>query len=82
MSRAPEHTRPDLYSRVTAQIVEDLQRGVRRHAGGLVEQQHAVDAPARAAHLRDRHSLSWLRSDATASSISFDRRMPDSIESS
>jgi hypothetical protein len=29
MSRAPEHTRPDLYSRVTAQIVEDLQRGVR-----------------------------------------------------
>ncbi|WP_049758178.1 ArdC-like ssDNA-binding domain-containing protein [Phenylobacterium zucineum] len=29
MSRAPEHTRPDLYSRVTAQIIEDLQRGVR-----------------------------------------------------
>lgn len=29
MSRAPEHTRPDLYSRVTAQIVEDLRRGVR-----------------------------------------------------
>ena len=29
MSRAPESSRPDLYSRVTAQIVEDLQRGVR-----------------------------------------------------
>lgn len=29
MSRAPEHARPDLYSRVTAQIIEDLQRGVR-----------------------------------------------------
>ena len=29
MSRAPEHSRPDLYSRVTQQIVEDLQRGVR-----------------------------------------------------
>ena len=29
MSRAPETSRPDLYSRVTAQIVEDLQKGVR-----------------------------------------------------
>ena len=29
MSRAPEHTRPDLYSRVTQAIVEDLKRGVR-----------------------------------------------------
>lgn len=29
MSRAPEHSRLDLYSRVTAQIIEDLQRGVR-----------------------------------------------------
>jgi antirestriction protein ArdC len=29
MSRAPEQSRPDLYSRVTQQIVEDLQRGVR-----------------------------------------------------
>jgi antirestriction protein ArdC len=29
MSRAPESSRPDLYTRVTAQVVEDLQRGVR-----------------------------------------------------
>lgn len=29
MSRAPDSSRPDLYTRVTAQIVEDLQRGVR-----------------------------------------------------
>jgi antirestriction protein ArdC len=29
MSRAPNETRPDLYSRVTAQILGDLQRGVR-----------------------------------------------------
>jgi antirestriction protein ArdC len=29
MSRAPESSHPDLYTRVTAQIVEDLQRGVR-----------------------------------------------------
>ncbi|OYU71671.1 MAG: antirestriction protein [Alphaproteobacteria bacterium PA2] len=29
MSRAPETSRPDLYSRVTAQIVVDLQKGVR-----------------------------------------------------
>jgi antirestriction protein ArdC len=29
MSRAPVSSRPDLYTRVTAQIVEDLQRGVR-----------------------------------------------------
>jgi hypothetical protein len=64
------------------QALRRLQRGIRRHAGRLVEQQHAVDAPSRPAWLRHRHSLSWLRSEATASSISFDRRMPDSIESS
>jgi len=29
MSRAPETSRPDLYSRVTAQIIEDLRKGVR-----------------------------------------------------
>jgi antirestriction protein ArdC len=29
MSRAPDSSRPDLYTRVTAQILEDLQRGVR-----------------------------------------------------
>ena len=29
MSRPTEQTRPDLYSRVTNQIIEDLERGVR-----------------------------------------------------
>ncbi len=61
-----------------------LQRRVRRKARGLVQQQHAVDAPARGTRARagGMHQESGLRSAATASSISCDRRMPDSIESS
>ena len=57
-----------------------LQRGVRRNAGRLVEQQHAIDAAPRNSNLAQ-PSASFL-SAATASSISCDSRMPDSIESS
>ena len=62
------------------QALRPLQRGVGRKTPGLVEQQHAIETAARTC--RGHQPSGCLRSSATASSISFDNRRPDSIESS
>ena len=59
-----------------------LQRGVRRTALRLVEQQHPVHPPPRAPGDGRGHQGCGFLSAATAASISCDRRSPVSIESS